>query len=67
MIKLKVDGMSCEHCVSAVNQALERVPGVEQVVEVSLERGEAVVEGEPHVSALIAAIEEEGYKAEQAP
>lgn len=63
MIKLQVDGMSCEHCVRAISQALAAVPGV-QHVEVSLERGEAVIEGEAEVSALIAAIVDEGYTAE---
>ena len=64
MITLKVDGMSCGHCVQAVNQALASVTGVEEVLEVSLERGEAIVEGEPEVAALLAAIADEGYSAE---
>lgn len=63
MIKLNITGMSCEHCVKAVNQALSEVSGVDKVVEVSLERGEARVEGQADVKALIAAIEEEGYEA----
>ena len=66
MIKLKVDGMGCDHCVRAVNDALAAVEGVEKVVEVSLERGEAIVEGEPEISALLTAIAEEGYSAEAA-
>ena len=66
MIKLKVDGMSCDHCVRAVSNALAGVAGVEAVVEVSLERGEAIVDGEPEISALLAAIAEEGYSAEPA-
>ncbi|MGB5162574.1 MAG: cation transporter [Thermoanaerobaculia bacterium] len=64
MTKLKIDGMSCEHCVRAVSGALQEVPGVETVVEVSLERGEATVEGSAETAALIAAVEEEGYRAE---
>lgn len=64
MTKLKIDGMSCEHCVRAVSGALEKVPGVKTVVEVSLERGEANVEGSAEAAALIAAVEEEGYSAE---
>ena len=64
MVKLKVEGMSCEHCVRAVHEALAGVTGVASVTEVSLERGEAIVEGEPDVAALISAIEEEGYQAE---
>ncbi len=64
MIQLTVEGMTCEHCERAVTQALEKIPGVTRVVEVSRERGEATVEGTPEVSALIAAIQEEGYRAE---
>jgi copper chaperone len=64
MTKLKIDGMSCEHCVRAVSGALEGVPGVDAVVEVSLERGEARVEGSADTASLIAAIEQEGYNAE---
>ncbi len=64
MIRLKVTGMRCEHCVRAVGRALAAVEGVDSVVEVNLERGEAVVEGIPDISTLLAAVEEEGYSAE---
>jgi len=63
-MRIKVRGMSCNHCVMAVRKALEVTPGVERVVEVSLERGEAVVEGRPDLDAVVAAIEREGYRAE---
>ena len=63
-MRIKVRGMSCNHCVMAVRKALEATPGVERVVEVSLERGEAVVEGRPDLDAVVAAIEREGYRAE---
>ena len=66
MIRLKIEGMSCDHCVGAVAKALEAVPGVERVVEVSLERGEAVIEGLPDVGLLVAAVKEEGYEAKPA-
>ena len=66
MIKLKVTGMTCGHCEMAVKKALSQVPGVEQVVSVDRGREEAVVEGSPELSALVAAIEEEGYQAEAA-
>ena len=67
MVKLRVSGMSCEHCVGAVRNALAETAGVDRVIEVDLETGEAVIDGHPDVSALIAAIEEEGYSAELAP
>jgi copper chaperone len=62
MIKLKIEGMSCDHCVKAVTKALTEVPGVTRVVEVSLERGEAIIDGEAAFEQLAAAVREEGYK-----
>ena len=64
MTKLKIDGMTCEHCVRAVSGALQEVPGVEAVVEVSLDRGEAQIEGSAETALLIEAVEAEGYHAE---
>ncbi len=66
MIKLQVDGMTCGHCEKAVSQALASVPGVTNVVAVSRETGEAVIEGEAEVAALVAAVREEGYEARAA-
>ena len=62
-VKLNVEGMTCDHCVGAVRDALSKVPGVERVVDVSRDRSEAIVDGGPDVGALIAAIEAEGYRA----
>ncbi len=64
MIKLKVSGMTCEHCEKAVEKALSEVPGVDQVIEVNRDRNEAVVEGQADEVALLAAVREEGYDAE---
>ena len=66
MIKLKVTGMTCQHCENAVTEALSGVAGVEKVVVVSHERDEAVVEGSPEIASLVAAVKEEGYEAEVA-
>ncbi|MGB7756779.1 MAG: cation transporter [Salinisphaera sp.] len=63
MTKLKIDGMSCQHCVKSVDAALSEVPGVDRVVAVRLDEGEAEVEGSADTNALIAAVEEEGYEA----
>ncbi|MCU7915552.1 MAG: heavy metal translocating P-type ATPase [Candidatus Thiodiazotropha sp. (ex Gloverina cf. vestifex)] len=59
--RLSIDGMSCGHCVSAVEKAVSTVPGVESV-EVDLENNSAeVVGGLPHAS--IEAIKQAGYEA----
>jgi copper chaperone len=64
MIELKVEGMTCMHCVKAVTEALSAVPGVAGVPKVSLQDQAAVVEGTPDPEALLAAVKEAGYRAE---
>lgn len=63
--ELKVEGMSCGHCKVSVEKALKSVPGVEKV-EVFLQEGKAVVEGSAPAERLIAAVQEEGYRAQVA-
>lgn len=62
--QLKIQGMSCDHCVAAVKQALEGVDGVQRA-DVTLEPGKATVEHEhgTPLAALVGAVEEEGYEA----
>lgn len=66
MTKLKIEGMSCQHCVKAVSEALSEVDGVERVLSVDLESGTAEIEGNADTKTLIAAVEEEGYEASAA-
>jgi len=63
MIKLKITGMTCNHCRAAVHKALSGVGGARNV-EVDLEAGTAVVRGEPEPERLVAAVKDEGYGAE---
>lgn len=59
---LKIEGMSCGHCVMHVQSALEDVPGVKSAKVDLLERS-AMVEGENlDDQALRAAVAEAGYK-----
>jgi copper chaperone CopZ len=58
---LRIEGMSCAHCVRAVREALEGAPGVE--VE-AVELGRAVVRYDDEaasVEELAARVEEAGY------
>ncbi|MDV4151651.1 cation transporter [Clostridium sp. AL.422] len=57
---INIEGMSCNHCVSHVKEALTDINGV-NVLEVSLEEKKAIVETEVDNSILINAIEDEGY------
>jgi len=63
--RLQIDDMSCAHCVQAVQQALAAVPGVERVVAVRLESGEAEVAGRADAAALVAALADAGYSARE--
>ena len=62
MIKLSIDGMSCENCVRHVREALEGLEGVVRV-SVSLEKGEAELEASVELSAdrVKVVLDEEGY------
>ncbi len=66
MTKLKIEGMTCSHCVKAVTEALAEVPGVDKVIEVSLEQKQAVISGQADTAALISAVAEAGYEAQVA-
>jgi copper chaperone len=62
-IELDITGMTCDHCVRSVTNALKDVPGVSDAV-VSLENKQATVTAESvDIQALIDAVEEEGYEA----
>ena len=61
--ELKIEGMTCRHCVMAVTRALRAVPGV-SAVDVSLESGRAVVGGTAEPVLLVRAVEQEGYRAQ---
>ncbi len=63
MIKLKITGMTCNHCVQNASRALEGVQGVE-TVELQLEPGSASITGTADTAQLIAAVKEAGYDAE---
>ena len=65
-IKLNVGGMTCNHCVMHVTKALSGVAGVARVIEVNLDRGEALVEGSADADELIAAVKKAGYQASPA-
>ena len=62
-LRLSISGMSCQHCVRAVQGALQGVPGV-RVEEVSI--GAARIEYDPaqtSLEAIVDAVNDEGYGA----
>jgi copper chaperone len=61
---LKVQGMTCNHCVMRVAKALKAVPGV-QDAQVDLQKAEAVVtydDAKVGKDKLSSAVAEAGYK-----
>ena len=61
---LNIEGMSCNHCVAHVKEALEAIAGVSSA-EVDLQKKNALVEHDDSVGldALKAAVGEAGYEA----
>jgi copper chaperone CopZ len=61
----EIEGMSCDHCVKAVRNALAALPGV-SVDNVSI--GAATVEFDPNsnnIGSLVDAIADAGYEARE--
>lgn len=58
---IKIKGMSCQHCVKSVKEAMEKIPGVENVV-VDLEKGEASFDGDAGEEVLNGAITAIGFE-----
>jgi copper chaperone len=63
MERIKIQGMSCQHCVMSVTQALSAVPGIKNL-KVALAEGEATFENTKNIPlpALRKAVEDAGYK-----
>lgn len=64
-IEFQVEGMSCQHCVAAVTNAIREHDEVAQV-QVDLVSGRVVVESAQAADALKAAIDEAGYTVKSA-
>ena len=60
MIQFNVEGMSCQHCVAAITNAIREHDAAAQV-QVDLATGRVVVESAQPVDVLKAAIDEAGY------
>ncbi len=60
---IKIKGMSCQHCVAAVTQALKEIQELEEVV-VSLEKGQATFQETRPVDPQVikAKIQKAGYE-----
>jgi len=61
---LKIQGMTCNHCVMRVAKALKAVPGV-QDAQVDLQKAEAIVtydEGKAGADKFSTAVVDAGYK-----
>jgi copper ion binding protein len=59
---LRVEGMTCNHCVANVEDAIKSVSGVRNV-EVDLKSGWVRVKGDADSERLIEAVDQAGYKA----
>ena len=59
---IKIDGMSCQHCVMSVKKALERISGVSSV-DVSIGNAKVTFDGsKTNRDELAKAVVDAGYK-----
>jgi copper chaperone len=65
MKKLKIKGMSCQHCVMAVTKAIGAIEGIKNV-QVDLKNGQATYEETKPVDAktVADAVKKAGYEVE---
>lgn len=66
-VVLKVEGMTCNHCVGRVQKALDAAPGV-HAAKVDLDSGTAEIRFGPEIdtAALIGVVQSAGYSAQAA-
>lgn len=64
MLRLKVSGMTCGHCVRAITKAVQSVDEG-AAVNVDLSTGEVTVRGTADASIVTAAIAAAGYQVER--
>lgn len=62
MLKFKVDGMNCGHCVGTIRHALSRL-APNSAITVDLERGEVSLAADLDPASAIAAMKAAGYEA----
>lgn len=61
MATITIKGMSCQHCVKSTKEALEKLPGIDNV-EVNLDKGEASFNGDIEHQLVKEAIEKIGFE-----
>ena len=61
MATVKIKGMSCQHCVASVTEALKAIPGISEV-QVDLQKGEARYEGEVDAVVVQETISKTGFE-----
>lgn len=66
MEKVKIQGMTCQHCVMSVTKALNSIPGLKNL-RIDLVQGEATFENPQNVAPekIRKAVEDAGYKVVQ--
>lgn len=57
---LRVDGMSCNHCVQTIEENVQQLEGV-QHVDVQLDTGIVTVDGDVRTKDIVQTIEAQGF------
>ena len=60
-MKMKIDGMSCGHCSSRVEKALNGIPGVSATVDLEAATADIALSQQVDEAVLRKAVEDAGY------
>ncbi|MEK6200823.1 MAG: heavy-metal-associated domain-containing protein [Desulfobulbaceae bacterium] len=61
MTKIKIKGMSCQHCVDSTRKSLEAIAGISNI-QIDLARNEATFDGKVDIQTVKEAITKIGFE-----
>ena len=64
MTRIKIKGMSCQHCIASTRKALEAIPGISNI-QIDLAKGEAAFDGKVDIQTVQDAITRIGFEVVQ--
>ena len=62
-LALSISGMTCNHCASSAEQALNLLAGVQATVSFENQLADITSDGQTSTAAILGSIEDEGYSA----
>ena len=62
-LEISISGMTCDHCASSAEQALNQLAGVQASVSYENQRADITSDGQTSTDGMLKAVEDKGYGA----